>query len=146
MMTTDSFYHAFNPQDLLFICLHSTHSISFSKMCNICFVHPKYSRVLILNCQLSIRTLEYLVHPIFSSFGFWYFGHFSCVIFFPVFRPAHLALQNVNKDYIFSNFCNLFIKSHHKPKTKRMNETYMLSYSNSRPLPDLLSFQDLVCY
>ena len=25
------------------------------------------------------------VHPIFSSFGFWYFGHFSCVIFFPFF-------------------------------------------------------------
>jgi hypothetical protein len=25
------------------------------------------------------------VHPIFSSFGFWYFGHFSCVIFFPGF-------------------------------------------------------------
>ena len=23
------------------------------------------------------------VHPIFSYFGFWYFGHFSCVIFFP---------------------------------------------------------------
>ena len=41
------------------------------------------------------------VHPIFSSFGFWYFGHFSCVIFFPVLtRLAHLALQNVNKDYI----------------------------------------------
>ena len=32
------------------------------------------------------------VHPIFSSFGFWYFGHFSCVIFFPVFfRLAHLT-------------------------------------------------------
>ena len=26
------------------------------------------------------------VHPIvLSSFGFWYFGHFGCVIFFPVF-------------------------------------------------------------
>ena len=25
------------------------------------------------------------VHLIFSSFGFWYFGHFSCVIFFPFF-------------------------------------------------------------
>jgi hypothetical protein len=48
-----------------------------------------------------------LVHPIFSYFGFWYFGHFSCVIFFPVFfRLAHLALQNVSKDYVvFSHFC-----------------------------------------
>ena len=41
------------------------------------------------------------VHPIFSYFGFWYFGHFSCMIFFPFFfRLAHLALQNVNKDYV----------------------------------------------
>ena len=30
----------------------------------------------------------------------WYFGHFSCVIFFPVF--FHLAFQNVKKDYLFS--------------------------------------------
>ena len=34
-------------------------------------------------------------------FVFWYFGHFSCVIFFPVFfHLAHLALQKLNKDYI----------------------------------------------
>jgi len=26
-----------------------------------------------------------LVHLIFSTFGFWYFGHFSCTIFFQVF-------------------------------------------------------------
>ena len=45
----------------------------------------------------------------------WYFGHFSCVIFFPVF--SHLALQDVNKDYvIFSYFCNLVAKSDQKPK------------------------------
>ena len=25
------------------------------------------------------------VHPIFSFFGYWYFGHFCCVTFFPVF-------------------------------------------------------------
>jgi len=41
------------------------------------------------------------VHPIFSPFGFGYFGHFSCMIFFRFFfRLAHLALQNVNKDNI----------------------------------------------
>ena len=37
----------------------------------------------------SRESLEFVdlcfVHPIFSSFGFWYFGHFSCVIFFPFF-------------------------------------------------------------
>ena len=62
------------------------------------------------------------VHPI----CFWYFGHFSWVIFFPFFfRLAHLALQNVNKDYIiFSYFRNFVTKSDQKPKTKNgMNET-----------------------
>ena len=71
-------------------------------------------------CLKNIGTL-YFVHPIFLSFGFWYFGHFSFVFF----RLAHLALQNVNKDYvIFSYFLNFVAKSHQKPKTKNgMNET-----------------------
>ena len=58
------------------------------------------------------------VHPIFSSFGLWYFGHFSCMIFFSVsFRLAYLALQIVNKDYvIFSYFRNFVTKSDQKPK------------------------------
>ena len=38
------------------------------------------------------------IHPIFLSFGFWYFCHFSCAIFFLDF--FHLALQNVNKGYV----------------------------------------------
>ena len=60
-----------------------------------------------------------LVYPIFLSFGFYYFGHFNCVIFFPFFCLAHLALQNVNKDYII----NSFAKIDQKPKTKYgMNE------------------------
>ena len=43
-------------------------------------------------------------------------GLFSFCFFF---RLAHLALQNVNKDYvIFSNFRNFFAKSDQKPKTK----------------------------
>jgi hypothetical protein len=48
----------------------------------------------------TVRTkIKCFVHPISLSFGFWYFGHFSCVIFIQVFfRLAHLALQNVNKD------------------------------------------------
>ena len=32
------------------------------------------------------------VHPIFLSFGFWYFGHFSCVIFFPFFPSCPLCV------------------------------------------------------
>ena len=71
-------------------------------------------------CHLSHPHSTSIVHPIFSSFGFWYFGHFSCVIFFPfLFRLAHLALQNVNKDYvIFLYFRNFIAKSDQKPKTK----------------------------
>jgi hypothetical protein len=63
------------------------------------------------------------------SFGFWYFGHFSCVIFFPLFfRLAHLALQNVNKEvlvfsiriwYLAYPMNRSFVtKSDQKPKTK----------------------------
>ena len=41
------------------------------------------------------------VHPIFLSFGFWYFGHFKLRDFLSCFfRLAYLALQNVNKGYV----------------------------------------------
>ena len=84
--------------------------------------------------KISIFSLDQcFVHPIFLSFGFWYFGHFSCVIFFPVFFClAHLALQNVNKDYIiFSYFHIFFAKSDQKPKTKNgMNETQVIKRPN----------------
>ena len=40
----------------------------------------------------------YFIHPLFSSYGIWYFGHFSCVIFILGF--PRLALQNANKDYV----------------------------------------------
>ena len=63
----------------------------------------------------------------YTGFGFWYFGHFSCVIFFPIFfRLAHLALQNVNKDdVIFLHFCNYATKSDQKPRMENgMNETF----------------------
>jgi hypothetical protein len=54
------------------------------------------------------------------SFGFWYFGHFSCVNFFPAFSHlAHHALQNVTKYYvIFLYFRNFVAKSEQKRKTK----------------------------
>ena len=55
-----------------------------------------------LQCNLDLVTLNLcFVHPKFLSFGFWYFGYFSCMIFFPLFfHLAHLVLQNVNKDYV----------------------------------------------
>ena len=70
--------------------------------------------------------------PYFCLLVFWYFGHFSCVIFFPgFFRLTHLALQNVNKDYvIFSYFRNFLPKVTKKPKTKNgMNETIVIHIS-----------------
>ena len=42
------------------------------------------------------------VHLIFSSFGFWYFGHFSCVIFFPLQTPSCLAKCK-------QRLCNIFV-------------------------------------
>ena len=52
---------------------------------------PFWSRIL----NLLIKSLL-LRHPIFSSYG-----HYCCVIFSAgFFRLAHLALQNVNKDYV----------------------------------------------
>ena len=40
-------------------------------------------------------------------FRYLVFGHFSCVIFFPViFYLDHLAFQNVNKDYIICLYQN----------------------------------------
>ena len=53
-------------------------------------------------------------------FGFWYYGQFSCVIFFSI-----SILQNVNKDYlIFLYFRNFVAKSNQKPEKKNgTNET-----------------------
>ena len=46
------------------------------------------------------------IHPIFSSFGFWYFGHFSCVIFFPFFLSCPSCLAKCKH-----RLCNIFITS-----------------------------------
>ena len=79
-----------------------------------------------LNIEIVFKLWMFcFLHPMFSSFGFlvtlvpW----FS----FPFFPLAHLALQNVNKDYvIFFCFCNFIAKSDQKPKTKNgMKETFI---------------------
>ena len=82
------------------------------------------------NCAIYIvRSISCSSHIfIFWFLVFWYFGHFSCVIFFPFFfRLAHLALQNVNNNYIiFLYFCNFIGKNDQNPKTKNgMNETFV---------------------
>ena len=44
-----------------------------------------------------INCVTCFVHPIFPSFGFWYFGHFRNMIFFPVFFPScPSCLENFN--------------------------------------------------
>ena len=48
------------------------------------------------------------------AFGFWYFGHFSCVIFFPV-RPSCPSCLAKCKQRL----CNI---SDQKPKTKKWDE------------------------
>ena len=75
------------------------------------------------------------VHLIFSSFGFWYFGHFSCMIFFlGFFRLAHLTFQVVNKDQvIFLYFHNSVANSDQTPKTKNgMNKSLDVKSSKSQ--------------
>ena len=61
------------------------------------------------------------IHPIFSSFGFWYFGHVSCVIFFPFFPSCPSCLAKCKQ-----RLHNIFIaKSDQKPKTKNgLNKTF----------------------
>ena len=66
-----------------------------------------------------------------NIFMFWFLVFWSLYLldFLSVFfRLVHLALQNVNKDYvIFSYFHNFIAKSDKKPKTKNgMNETNMV--------------------
>ena len=46
------------------------------------------------------------VHPIFLSFGFWYSGHFNCVIFFPFFPSCPSCLAKC-KQWL----CNIFVFS-----------------------------------
>ena len=119
--------------------LYSVGNVRQSQVCSNHFIIDfySYSKIQTLfftplrNSQKLRTILSCFVHPIFSSFGFWYFGHFSCVIFFPVFfRLAHLALQNVNKDYVIFSYCYNFIsKSDQKPKTKNgMNESQVSAY------------------
>ena len=47
-------------------------------------------------------------------FGFWYFGHFSCVIFFPFFLSCPSCLAKCIQR--LRNFCNIVVKNHQKPK------------------------------
>ena len=69
------------------------------KFCLIMKTGPNFTQIQVLRCGLIcvlVLRKSYLtcfVLPIFLSFGFWYFGHFSCVIFFPFFPscPSCLA-------------------------------------------------------
>jgi hypothetical protein len=71
---------------------------------SICFVHP-----IILSLVLGI-----------------------CDFLLVFFRLAHLALHNVNKEYvIFLHFCNFVAKSEKKPKTK--NGMNILNTSGNPP-------------
>ena len=75
--------------------------------------HPKF---VLFSCKIKRNFCFF--HPIFSSFGFWYFGYELRDFLSIFFRLAHLALQYVNKDYvIFSYFHNFVAKSDQKPKT-----------------------------
>ena len=72
-----------------------------------------------------IRLIEEILTLMFRSshiFVFWFSVFWSLQLhdfFFIFFHLVHLALQNVNKDYIiFLYFCNFVTKSDQKPKMK----------------------------
>ena len=70
-------------------------------------------------------------------FGFWYFGHFSWVIFFPAFfRLAHLALQNVNKEFLhkFSKNPQIIPKEFSKKFPKNSQDFENITHVNF-PIP-----------
>ena len=74
------------------------------------------------------RSVVYV--SVIPSFGFW-----SPLLrdhLFGFVHLAHLALQNVDKDYAtFSYFCNFVTKSDQKPKTKNgMNKYLRQKYQN----------------
>ena len=55
--------------------------------------------------------------PYFCLLGFWYFGHFSCVILFSFFQSCPSCKAKCNRIYIlFSYFRNFVTKSDQKPK------------------------------
>ena len=54
-------------------------------------------------------------------FVFWYFGHFKCAIFFPVFFRLALALQNVSKQRLRNIFVFLRLRRQ-VTKNEKWNE------------------------
>ena len=54
---------------------------------------PLYKIPFLFYFHLNSKLFQCFVHPIFCFFGFWYFGHYSCVVFFPFFLscPSCLA-------------------------------------------------------
>ena len=71
----------------------------------------------------------------FNHSIFWFLVFWSPLLrdyLFGFVHLAHLALQNVDKDYVtFSYFCNFVTKSDQKPKTKNgMNKYLRQKYQN----------------
>ena len=63
----------------------------------------------------------WILKDVFSSFGFWYFGHFSCVIFFPLFSVLPILPCKQRLHNIFIIFETLLPKGT-KYKNKKWNE------------------------
>ena len=89
---------------------------------NICY---RWKNLRSINPETPEAWLFCFVHPIFLSFGFWYFGHLMLRDFIVVFfHLAHLALKNVCIGYVIFSYFRIFAKSCQKPETKNgMNET-----------------------
>jgi len=77
-----------------------------------------------MNCNLCF------VYPIFSSFGFWYFGHFVSWFSFRFFPscPSCLAKCKQILSKIFVYFCNFVAKSDQKRKMRWTKHFWILSF------------------
>ena len=108
--------------DLMFICYIWQHKTQHDQNCHFSF-RPTFKSSpdsksdhtcevkYILSYVLFIQYFCPLVFGILVTLVAWFSFRFFCL--------AHLALQNVNKDYvIFSYFCSFVAKSDQKPKTK----------------------------
>ena len=84
----------------------------------------KFFNSLCIQFQNSVFFVLFIPYFCLMAFGILvlWLRDFLFIVFFCL---VHLALQNINKDYvIFSYFCNFIAKSDQKPKTKNgMNET-----------------------
>ena len=90
----------------------------------ICRMHSSWSKGTFINYVC-------FVHPIFLFSGFWYFGHFSCVIFFPLFPSCPSCLTKCKQRLCIFSF-SIFVTSYPKvTKNQKRKMRWKKQYSTN---------------